>query len=160
MNATTRVARFLQDREGGIGGQSEHRLVLGDSGDGCGGDGLALFSSMSEALSFSFSLLKPHGELTLGHLEVLDVGGGAIEKRDLAEFLVGDGKRVLEAAVTLPEFVAPTLFGLDSLTADLLPAPGRTSLVGGGVMGWRSSSSSESEDLDFLVRSLVTREEG
>jgi hypothetical protein len=96
--------------------------VLGDSGDGCGGDGLALFSStehkcdisvssgykigirkrglLSEALSFSFSLLKPHGELTLGHLEVLDVGGGAIEKRDLAEFLVGDGKRVLEAAVT------------------------------------------------------------
>jgi hypothetical protein len=27
-------------------------------------------------------------------------------------------------------------------------------------MGWRSSSSSESEDLDFLVRSLVTERWG
>ena len=63
----------------------------------------------SKALSFSFSLLKPHGELTLGQLEVLDVGGSAVEKRDLAGLLVGDRKRVLETAVTLPEFVAPTL---------------------------------------------------
>jgi len=91
MTATTRVGRFLQDR-GGIGGQSVDRRVLGDSGNGGGGDSLALFSSteheglvdLSEALSFSFSLLKPHGELTLGHLEVLDVGGSAIEKRNLA----------------------------------------------------------------------------
>ena len=30
---------------GGIGGQSEHRRVLGDGGHGSGGDGLALFSS-------------------------------------------------------------------------------------------------------------------
>ena len=44
MKATTRVARFLQDR-GGIGGQSEHRRVLGDGSHGGGGDGLALFSS-------------------------------------------------------------------------------------------------------------------
>ena len=57
------------------------------------------------------------------------MGGSAIEKRDLAGFLVGDGKRVLEAAVTLPEFVAPSLFGLNSLTADFLPAPRWTGLV-------------------------------
>ena len=44
MTATTRVARFLQDR-GGIGGQSVDRRVLGDSGNGGGGDSLALFSS-------------------------------------------------------------------------------------------------------------------
>ena len=54
-------------------------------------------------------MLKPHGELTLGRLEVLDVGGGAIEKRGLAGLLVGDGERVFEAAVTLPEFVTPAL---------------------------------------------------
>ena len=77
---------------------------------------------LSEALGFSFSLLEPHGELTLGHLEVLDVSSSAIEKRDLAGLLVGDGERVLEAAVTLPEFVTPTLLGLNTLTADLLPA--------------------------------------
>ena len=136
MTATTRVAQFLQDC-GGIGGQSEHSRVLGDSGDGSSSDSLTLFSSpehegfvnsaktdsllrvlsklrikkdlLSEALSLSFSLLKPHGELTLGHLEVLDVGSGAIEKRDLAGLLVGDGERIFEAAVTLPEFVTPAL---------------------------------------------------
>jgi len=140
MTATIRVARFLQDCEG-VGEQSEHRRVLGDSGNGGGGDSLALFSSteheglvnLSEALSFSFSLLKPHGELTLGHLEVLDVGGSAVEKRNLAGFLVGDRKRVLEAAITLSEFVTPTLLRLDTLTADLLPAP-----RGAGFVGWGS----------------------
>ena len=64
---------------------------------------------LSEALSLSFSLLEPHGELTPGHLEVLDVGGSAVEKRNLARLLVGDGKGVLETATTLSEFVAPTL---------------------------------------------------
>jgi len=105
--------------------------VLRDSSNCGGGDSLALFGSteheglvhLSETLSFSFSLLKPHGELTLGHLKVLDVGGSAIEKRDLAGLLVGDGKRVLEAAVTLSEFVTPSLFRLDTLTTDLLQAP-------------------------------------
>ena len=90
---------------------------------------------LSKALSLSFSLLKPHGELALGHLEVLDVGGSAVEKRNLAGLLVGNGKRVLEAAVTLPEFVAPSLFRLDTLTADFLPAPRRAGLVGGGSDG-------------------------
>jgi len=105
--------------------------VLGNSSNGGSSDSLALFSSteheglvnLSEALSFSFSLLKPHGELTLGHLEVLDVSGSAVEERNLAGLLVGDGKRVLETAITLSEFVAPTLLRLDTLTADLLPAP-------------------------------------
>ena len=84
----------------------------------------------SKALSFSFSLLKPHGELTLGQLEVLDVGGSAVEKRDLAGLLVGDRKRVLEATVTLPEFVAPTLLRLDVLTTDLLLAPRGANFIG------------------------------
>jgi hypothetical protein len=86
-------------------------------------------------LSFSFSLLEPHGKLILGHLEVLDVGGSAIKKRNLAGLLVGDGKRVLEAAVTLPEFITPTLLRLDALTTDLLPAPRWTGFVGGGSDG-------------------------
>ena len=46
-------------------------------------------------------------------------------------FLVGDGKRGLKVAVTLLGFVAHMLFGLDSLMADLLPAPRGTSFVGG-----------------------------
>ena len=80
------------------------------------------------------------------------MGGGAIEKRNLAGLLVGDGKRVLEVAVILSEFVMPTLPRLDTLAADLLPAPRGTGFVGGGVTGWKSSSS-ELEDSDFLVRS-------
>ena len=42
MTATVRVARFLQDCEGSWG-QSVHRCVLGDSGNGSSSDGLALF---------------------------------------------------------------------------------------------------------------------
>ena len=60
------------------------------------------------------------------------MGGSAVEKRNLAGLLVGDGERVLEAAITLPEFVTPTLFRLDTLTADLLPSPRRTGFVRGG----------------------------
>ena len=56
----------------------------------------------------------------MGHPEVLGVGCSAVE----------DGKRGFEAAVTLLEFVTPTLFGLDSLMGDLLPAPRGTSFVG------------------------------
>lgn len=131
MTATIGVARFLQDRGGGGRGQSEDRLVLRDGGNGGGSNSLALFGSteheglvnLSETLSFSFSLLKPHGELTLGHFKVLDVGGSAVEERHFAGFLIGDGERVLEATVTLPEFVTPSLFRLDALTTDLLPAP-------------------------------------
>jgi hypothetical protein len=105
--------------------------VLRDGGNGGGSNSLALFGSteheglvnLSETLSFSFSLLKPHGELTLGHFKVLDVGGSAVEERHFAGFLIGDGERVLEATVTLSEFVTPSLFRLDALTTDLLPAP-------------------------------------
>jgi len=60
------------------------------------------------------------------------VSGSAVEKRNLAGLLVGDGKGVLEAAITLSEFVTPSLLRLDTLTADLLPAPRRTGLVGWG----------------------------
>ena len=55
----------------------------------------------------------------MGHLEVLDVGGGAIE-RDPARFpVIGDEKRVFEAAVTILEFVVPMLFQPDLLIVDL-----------------------------------------
>ena len=52
-------------------------------------------------------MLKPHRESTPGHLEVLDVGGSAVEERNFARLLVGNRKIVLEAAVILPEFVMP-----------------------------------------------------
>jgi hypothetical protein len=39
-----RVAQFLQDC-GGTGGQSKHRSVVGDGGNGGSSDSLALFSS-------------------------------------------------------------------------------------------------------------------
>lgn len=48
-----------------------------------------------------FLTWESHGELTPGHLKVLDVDGGAIEKRDLGRLLVGDRERIFEAAVTL-----------------------------------------------------------
>ena len=60
---------------------------------------------------------------------MLGMGGSAAEERD--------EKREFEAAVT-------TLFGLDSLMGDLLPAPRGTSFVG-GVTAWKSSSSLGSE---------------
>jgi hypothetical protein len=63
------------------------------------------------------------------------VGGSAIKKRNLARLLVGDGKRILEAAVTLPEFVTPALLRLDPLTTDFLPAPRGAGFVRGGSDG-------------------------
>ena len=60
------------------------------------------------------------------------MSGSAVEKRNLAGLLVGHGKGVLETAITLSEFVAPSLLRLDTLTADLLPAPRRTGFVGWG----------------------------
>jgi hypothetical protein len=78
---------------------------------------------------------------TPGHFKVLDVGGGVVKKRNLARLLVGDRKRVLEAAITLSEYIAPALFRLDTLTADLLPAPRRASFV-----RWRS------DQLEIVIR--------
>ena len=46
--------------------------------------------SLLGVLSFSFRLLKPHGELTVGHLGVLNMGGSKVGERDLVRFLVGD----------------------------------------------------------------------
>ena len=60
------------------------------------------------------------------------MSGSAVEKRNLAGLLVGHGKGVFETAITLSEFVAPSLLRLDTLTADLLPAPRRTGFVGWG----------------------------
>ena len=78
-------------------------------------------------------MLKPHGELTLDHLKVLDVGGGTVKERNLAGLLVGNRKRVLEATEILPDFVTPALFRLDALTTDLFLASQRTGFV------WRGS---------------------
>jgi hypothetical protein len=38
-------------------------------------------------------LLRPHLELLLGHLQVLDMGDGMVQKRNLARLLVSDGER-------------------------------------------------------------------
>ena len=57
--------------------------MLGGGSNGSGRNSLVLFGS-----GFRFSLLKPHGELTLGHPEVLDVGGSMVEERNLAGLLV------------------------------------------------------------------------
>ena len=46
----------------------------------------------------------------------------AVEERDLARLLVRDGERLLEAAVPVPELVAPPLLGLDALLTDGLAA--------------------------------------
>ena len=61
-----------------------------------------------------------------------------IEKRNLAGPLVGGGKRVLEAAVTLPEFVTSTLPRLDSLTADPPPCASKDQFHG---REWRAGNS-------------------
>ena len=119
MSATIRVARFLQDCGGSWGNQNtvecwetaataaaatawrcsavpsmRASLTLKNWAINTGDSEIEMRNEclLSETLSFGFSLLKSHGELTLGHLEVLDVGGSAVEKRNLAGLLVGNGK--------------------------------------------------------------------
>jgi len=72
---------------------------------------------------------------------VLDpVGGGAIGKRNLAGLVIRDRKRVLEAAVTLPEFIKPALLRFDTLTIDLLP-----------VTRWAGFMEGKSDELEIVI---------
>ena len=70
-------------------------------------------------------MLEPHLELLLGRLQVLDVGGGTVQKRSLAGLLVRDGESVLKVTVTVPELIASPFLGLDALaTMDFLAGTG------------------------------------
>lgn len=107
--------------------------MLGGGGDGGGSNGPVLFNSAEHGglvgstrsvhhitdaskltsrrlLTVEGAEFQLHGELALDRLEVPDVGGDAVEKRNLAGLPAGGGKRGLEATVTLPEFVTPRLF--------------------------------------------------
>jgi hypothetical protein len=50
-------------------------------------------------------LLEPCLELLLGHLQVLNMGGGMVQKRNLAGLLVRDGESILEMTVAIPELI-------------------------------------------------------
>lgn len=50
------------------------------------------------------------------------MGGGAVQKGDLARLLVGDREGILEPAVAVAKFIAASLLGLDALTTDSLAA--------------------------------------
>jgi hypothetical protein len=54
---------------------------------------------LAKAGNHILCLLEPHLELLLGHLQVLDVGSGMVQKRNLAGLLVRDGESILEATV-------------------------------------------------------------
>lgn len=97
---------------------------------GGGGDSLALLCgaeherlvNISEPRNLGLSLLEPLLELLGSDLQVLDVGGGPIEQRNLAGLLVRDWQRILEPAVSFPQLVPPALLRLDALTTDGLAA--------------------------------------
>ena len=64
-----------------------------------------------EAGNHILCLPEPRLELLLGHLQVLDVGGGMVQKRNLTGLLVREGESILEATVAVPELIvsfAPT----------------------------------------------------
>jgi hypothetical protein len=56
---------------------------------------------LAKAGDLIFCLLKPRLKLLLGHLQVLDVGSGTVQERNLARLLVGNGKGILEATVAV-----------------------------------------------------------
>jgi len=58
----------------------------------------------------------------LGHLQVLDVGGGTVQERNLAGLLVRNGKGILEATVAISELIASPLLRLDTLATNFLAA--------------------------------------
>jgi hypothetical protein len=110
--------------------RSERRLLLLNSGHGGSGSGMTLLGSaqhqclidLAKAGSLVLCLLEPRLELLLCHLQVLDVSGGAVQERNLAGLLVGDGKSILEATVAVPELITSPLLRLDALATDFLAA--------------------------------------
>ena len=79
--------------------------------------------SCAESLNLVLGLLEPRLKLLCGHLEVLDMGGSAVEKGNLAHLLVGDRESILELAVTVMKFITTSrLLRLNALTADSLVA--------------------------------------
>jgi hypothetical protein len=97
--------------------RSERRLLLLYSGHGGSGGGMTLLGSaqhqrlidLAKTGSLIFSLLEPRLKLLLSHLQVLDVGGGTIQKGNLARLLVGNGECVLKATVAIPKLIASPL---------------------------------------------------
>jgi hypothetical protein len=57
--------------------------------------------------------------------KLLDVGGGTVQKRNLAELLVGDWESTLEATVVILKLITPPLFQLNVLAKDFLMTTGR-----------------------------------
>ncbi len=55
--------------------------------------------AMVKMRNFIFHLLEPCLKLLLGHLQVLDVGSGMVQERNLAWLLVGNRKGILELTV-------------------------------------------------------------
>jgi hypothetical protein len=76
----------------------------------------------AESLNFVLGLLEPRLKLLGGHLEILDVGGSAVEEGNLAWLLVGDGECVLETTVTVTKLITTPLLRLDALTTNGLTA--------------------------------------
>ena len=128
--------------------RSERRLLLLNSGHSGSGSGMTLLGSaqhqrfidplknsvstmtklageinaLAKTGSLVLCLLEPCLKLLLSHLQVLDVGSGTIQERNLAGLLVGDGKGVLEATITVPELIASPLLRLDTLATNFLAA--------------------------------------
>jgi hypothetical protein len=74
------------------------------------------------SLVLGFWSLVTRQKLLLGYLQVLDVGGETVQKRNVAGLLVGDWENALEATVGVPDLVTPPLFRLDALVKDFLAA--------------------------------------
>ena len=79
-------------------------------------------NALAKTGSLVLGLLEPRLKLLLSHLQVLDVGSGTVQERNLARLLVGHGKGVLQAAVAVPELIAPPLLRLDTLATNFLAA--------------------------------------
>ena len=60
-------------------------------------------NALAKVGSLILCLLEPRLKLLLGHLQVLDVGGGTVQKRNLAGLLVRDGESILKVTVTIPD---------------------------------------------------------
>lgn len=78
---------------------------------------------------------EPHLKLFLNSLEVAEVAGSPVEQGYFAGLLVRRRESLLEACVTVPEFVSPALLRLDALFANGLAARiGASRVVGRQVL--------------------------
>lgn len=77
---------------------------------------------VAKSVNLRFSGFQSEFQLLFDGLEIPNVSSCSVEQRNLAGFLVGRRKGILQAGVAVPELISSPLFRFDALLANGLAA--------------------------------------